>query len=85
MRKMRDWEDKPLGWSYDVIPGTSKTGFRYGIFGGTLHIPCSNGEMGRVGYDFKEWFFRIPVLNIVIVLCRISPDISRTKEWLLDG
>lgn len=67
--------EKPLGWSFYFTKGKTamrETGFRFGIYGGTLYIPAS--DLALPNYDFKEWFFRIPISGVHLVLCRIREE-----------
>lgn len=50
--------EKPLGWSFHFAH-VNRQGFKLGMFGGTLYIP---------EFDFREWFFRIPLMSQGIIV-----------------
>lgn len=63
MKVQREGELKPEGWSIGWGRHPQPVGFKFGIWGGTLSIPHEG---------FREWFFRIPFVSLVIVLTWVS-------------
>lgn len=68
MKRGYEGQLKPIGWSW-YIGNATRNGFFLGIFGGTLQIR---------DYQFQEWFFRVPFLGAVLVICHIgsTPELS---------
>lgn len=62
-------EAKPDGWSWRI--GRSKERHGFHVYGGTLTIPPS---VSREDISYKEWFFRVPLLNLINVITRIRPN-----------